>query len=156
MKKILMNFGILLFVLMPFANCNAEIAVKKEFTENKEKEWHEKQLNENIVKIEYDNDSVHFVSTGRFGLYIESPTFTGQRDWIIDFHLKIKDNFYHQPDHHALMDYELFNFNENFLTLKYTSSFDHRSFGKNLITIDTGIINLKYKKSITNQSTRPD
>ena len=102
-------------------------------------------MNENFVTIEYDHDAIHFVSTGRFGIFIESEEFAGHNDWTKDFKLKINEKFYDQPDHHAHTDYEILNFDENTITIKYTSSFDHRSFGKNLITTDTGIINLEYK-----------
>lgn len=145
MKKVLIIFVLLFSILMPIANCNAETAVKTKFTENKEKEWHEKQLNENLETVEDANDSIRFVSTGRFGVFVKSIKFAGHEDLVNDFKIKINEKFYHQRDDHAHIFYELLSFDENQIKIKYTSTFDHRSFGKNIITTDTGIVNLKYK-----------
>ena len=145
MKLIIINFLFMFLFIKPFAVCDSETVKKKEFTENKEKTWHENQLNQNLTKIKYGKDSIHFISNGRFGVLIEDTNNVGQKHWVSDFYLKRKQSFYNQPDHHATVAYELLDFNENNLSLKYTSSFDHSSFGRDLITIDTGIIKLNYK-----------
>ncbi len=144
MKKIIIY--IILFVLpISFISCNAESSPKKEFTENQEKNWHSEKLNDNLSKIEYIDNSVHFVSGGRFGIFSKSKEFPNEKDWATDFTLKKGEKFYNQPDHHACIDYEIIDFDKNSVKLKYTSSFDHRSFGNNLITTDKGVIELKYK-----------
>lgn len=61
------------------------------------------------------------------------------------------DKFSNQPDHHSSLFYTLKKISNNKINIEYESSFDHRSFGKDLITSDSGVVEL----SCTEQSNLP-
>lgn len=58
--------------------------------------------------------------------------------------LKLNDT-YKSINRHWIVEYKLVKIEPNKVTMEYMNEFDHNSFGKRLITIDTGSIILKGK-----------
>lgn len=80
-----------------------------------------------------DNSKVSIASDGRV------ISDGGSKDFIISE----GESFHNQPDHHSSLSYKLKKISSDKITIEYYSSFDHRSFGKDLLTTDTGIVELK-------------
>lgn len=59
-----------------------------------------------------------------------------------EFVLSVGDKFHNPPDEHAVISYTLKSILPNAIDVEYESNFDHRSFGKDLITIDSGVVSL--------------
>jgi hypothetical protein len=59
-----------------------------------------------------------------------------------DFTISHVGQVFSSPDHHGMRIFRAKQIMPNALVLEYESSFDHRSFSKNLITIDTGELTL--------------
>lgn len=62
-----------------------------------------------------------------------------------DFYLRRGDVFV-LPDHHGSVKFVLKNIYFGGADFEYESTFDHRSFGKNLLTVDRGMVRLDFKK----------
>lgn len=60
--------------------------------------------------------------------------------------LKTGDEFLGLPDDHGSIKYKLLKIDVDGIDMGYESRFDHRSFGRNLITIDKGVVHLLWKK----------
>ncbi len=64
-----------------------------------------------------------------------------------NFDLRIGESFYGPPDHHSSTTIKLTGMDKRGLLLQYEMRFDHRSFGKDLISVDTGSVVLPLKAS---------
>ena len=95
-------------------------------------------LKRDLRQIEYDDETVRFVSAGRLGIWQD-------REWTTDFALREGDRFQAQPDHHATIRFEVRRITRHGIDLGYTSMFDHRSFGRNTVSIDRGKVFLNYR-----------
>ena len=59
--------------------------------------------------------------------------------------LSVGDTVSGPPDHHAGSSFEVAAIDDTGVTLTYRSQFDHRSFGKSLITVDRGTVRISWK-----------
>src|SRR3954471_3836936 len=85
-------------------------------------------LKAHILELHPASAKVSFVTDGQLGIYQEG------HKWTQTFTLGTGEKFESQPDHHASSYFEIKQVNGGSVLLKYTSSFDHQSFGKNLLT----------------------
>ena len=63
-------------------------------------------------------------------------TWQPYRSLTNDFTINVGDTFQMAPDHHASATFTLTGIEDNGIVIRYESYFDHRSFGKDLITKD--------------------
>ena len=141
MKKDILAFTLLFICSLLYSNLSWCSSVKTETTHNKEKEWIENHLSQHLLSVSFKNKKVCFVSDGQLGIFNNNDP---HKWWITEFSLGKNDSFFGQPDHHAHHEFRILDFNSTHVILEYKSSFDHRSFGPDLITIDVGEIKLFY------------
>ena len=82
---------------------------------------------------------VRVVSDGHFRIQIA----LGETSAI--FFLNPGDVFYGPPDHHQTESFRLKEILRDGAMMTYESKLDHRSFGKNLLTIDQGAFKVNWK-----------
>jgi hypothetical protein len=99
----------------------------------------ENYLNSHILSILFSSKKVSFIFDGKLGVQDSSGT------WQNEFILGKGEKFQSQLDHHASISFELMQVHPSSAVLKYSSKFDHRPFGKNLVTIDEGEIEIPFK-----------
>lgn len=92
-------------------------------TVNKNPQWHVNYLNRRFKAITRDGSGINVMraSTMNIGSTINNP------------------------DDHGYTRYTLLKIEDDGVVFKYTSSFDHRSFAKNLIEKDSGTFKIKWK-----------
>ena len=99
-------------------------------TTNAQADWHVTHLNSRYASV--------FKATNGVGVvdgWPDNPTTSV---------LKVGSSFV-EPDDHGHRKYTVLKIEEGGVVFEYFSSFDHRSFGKNLIEEDTGTVKLKWK-----------
>jgi hypothetical protein len=96
-------------------------------------------LSAHLVEMRNGSAQVSVVTDGKLGIFAE-----GEK-WTNKFILRKGDRFQTQSDHHAYFFFEIERLNPASVSIRYSSTFDHRSFGKNLITIDEGEVELPIK-----------
>lgn len=147
----------LVLVLLVFGSMfvNAEeLPNQVERTENKQKEWMENFLNDQLIelsafKTDYSNNKFVFVrSKGRLQKETLVETVSGQR---MKYSSPIFVLFYgfdqcEVMDGHGRMTFEISKVMENSVIFHYRSSFSLNSFGKNLTTIDEGEVEIKLRR----------
>jgi hypothetical protein len=105
-------------------------------------------LDANIRSLTREEQAAHFVTSGRIGTYPEEDISSQPDDrktWLSDFTLSAGGKFYTQPDHHGGTEFKIISVDPDKVTIEYKSTFDHRSFGPDMITEDSGIIELFYR-----------
>jgi hypothetical protein len=132
MKRILLLF---LFVFVAGLGCGPKV----ERTVGKNKSGTEAYLRAHILELYPVNGKASFVTDGELGIDDKG------KGWSKEFVLVAGEQFQAQPDHHASSTFEIKAVNSTGVALKYSSKFNHLSFGKNLITIDEGEIELPFK-----------
>ena len=133
-KTMLQKIFIIIFLLLPM-DCSAE----QETTENKNLDSQLIFLKKNLVKIMHQQDKVYFESLDLLGKISESGELQN------NFTLKKNEKFVLR-DKHGKTEYELKSIDTDFIKIRYVSKFDHRSFGKNKVSIDSGVLQLEYTK----------
>lgn len=110
--------------------------VPVERTRSQERDFVERFVREHLL---------HVQRTGAGGVAIltDGHLRANADDWA--FTLGISDTM-RSVDHHAGRRYELAEIGEDGIELVYESTFDHRSFGKNLLSIDRGRIFVPYRE----------
>lgn len=127
------TFLVLLFLF----GCGMAKAPKIEKTINEQKGWFEKYFTEHVNTIDRANGkTIKLKTDGR----IQS------NEGLSEFEVKVGEEFKNPPDKHSRIRYTLKEIHEDGVIVEYESCFGHRSFGKNLMTIDTGEIFVKYTK----------
>jgi len=96
-------------------------------------------LNAHIVELRKTSAKVAVLSDGKLGIYE-----VGER-WSNRFVLGMGDRFRTQPDHHVATFFTIQQVNAASVLLRYSNTFDYRSFGKNLITVDEGEVEIQFK-----------
>jgi hypothetical protein len=96
-------------------------------------------LNAHIVDLRKTSAKVAVLTDGKLGIYE-----VGEK-WTTRFVLGMGDRFRTLPDHHAATYFTIQQVNATSVLLRYSSTFDHRSFGKNLITVDEGEVEIQFK-----------
>ena len=127
-------------LIISSVGCQQSEGPKVENTTGKEQRWFEDFFKRHIIFVSYQDGKVHFVSDGAFGARSEGFSLDE------DFYVTEGDVFYKVADHHAAAEFTVGAIDAARVILKYKSTFDHRSFGPNLITNDTGEVELEYKK----------
>jgi len=102
----------------------------------------ESLLNNHLISLTRNSNGVSFASDGRVGIRDSAGT------WQKAFVLGQGEKFMEEPDHHMSATFEVVNVKAGSVVLKYVSTFDRRSFGKNLITVDEGEIEIPYKSNM--------
>ena len=133
------QFSVLFACIMMVAltSCKKEKEVTYKSTTGKQLEWFETNLPKHVIDLKRtSNNSAILTSDGQI---------LGPKD-AIKFNISEGTMFKNQPDHHAQTTYETLEVSADGVLIMYTSQFDHRSFGKNSISTDTGQILLTYTK----------
>jgi hypothetical protein len=112
-----------------FFGCTSQSPQIKQ-TKNAQKEWHIAHLNIRYASVFKATNGVGVVE-----VWPENPRTTV---------LSVGTSFV-EPDHHGYLKYTVLKIEEDGAVFEYYSSFDHRSFGKNLIEKDSGTFKLKWK-----------
>ena len=118
---------------------------KTEKTIGKNHAWIVKSLNEHLLSLTGSSNTVKFSFNGEYGIYNQNS------EWVKEFELKKTESFSAQPDHHTSRELTVLKILKNAVLLGYRDKFDHRSFGKNLITLDSGEIMIEYRESNTSK-----
>jgi hypothetical protein len=119
----------LIAVIAIFVGCTSRSPQTKRTT-NAQAEWHITHLNSRYASV--------FKATNGVGIvdgWPDNPTTSV---------LTVGSSFV-EPDDHGHRKYTVLKTEEDGVVLQYFSSFDHRSFGKNLIEEDSGTLKLKWK-----------
>ncbi len=114
----------------------AVYAQKVETSENKNVEWIKQYFARQYIYIIRDGDSVVFAEDGTINLF----GIMGKEKTV----LREKEVLPGPMDHHASSSYTVSAILPDAVELTYRSSFDHRSFGPDLITKDSGVVRLVY------------
>lgn len=140
-EEISVKFISLIFCLclaVIISSCNGSQVEK---TQGKHKAEIQIFLDAHLTLIKPDINSVFFGSDGVVGIQDVKGV------WQKEFVLKQGDTFLTQPDEHASSTFEVAQIKPESVVLKYTSTFDHSSFGKKVISIDEGEIEIQYKNN---------
>jgi hypothetical protein len=141
MKKLNRFYFILVILLMNMLfNCSpAEKPSQIKKTSNQQQSWSLNYLSENVLSCQRIDDSVAFRTTAKLGI--------GQwgHSWNQAFVLGRGGVFFLAPDHHMKVSFQIVSIDSAGVLIKYEYRFDHRSFGKDLISIDSGEIRFHYK-----------
>ena len=135
-----LNYILIIFLVSLFFNCSpSEKHSEIEKTLNQQQSWSLNYLNDNVLSCRRIDDSVAFRTTAKLGI--------GQwgHSWNQTFILGRGGVFILAPDHHMKVSFQIVSINSTDMQLKYKYQFDHRSFGKDLMTIDSGKILFHFK-----------
>ena len=114
----------------------AVMAQEKKETTGEHTEWMKKAFALLVKSLSFQKGSAHFVTDVFF-----------QKAGKSDFLLSRGDAFEGQSDHHASSTFTCTGVNEkDGVSIQYQSNFDHRSFGKNLVSTDKGNLLIPWKK----------
>ncbi len=134
MKTISVLF-ITLLMMLPLST----FATEEQRTSNEEKEWTADFLKKHISCILSDQgDSVSIKSDGNVVKDNNSDDYGAQT-----FSVSVGDRFYRSTEDHSTTAYTLKTISDKVIEVEYESRFNHRSFGDDLITIDTGLVVLE-------------
>lgn len=100
----------------------------------------EEYLNAHLITVLPDSGKVRFMTDGSLGIGNWGDS------WQSEFALGVGEKFQTQPDHHSSSSFEVRGISVKGIVVKYQTKFDHQSFGKDLITIDEGEIEISYKE----------
>ena len=87
-------------------------------------------LKSHLVSVAKNSDKVHLVTDGKI--------------WAREIDLTIGQKLNSSPDHHGSFFYAVKDIAKSGVLVEYETQFDHRSFGKDLITIDKGEFEIGY------------
>ncbi len=121
---------IVLFIAISVLSCS-EI----ETTHNKDKEVVKNYFMDHLKTLRNIDNSKVKIKTD--GLILNSNN-------LSEFILKHGAKFKNLPDKHSLMTFSLKEINDNGVVISYKSEVNHRSFAKNLKTIDLGDVFVRY------------
>ncbi|MBF0385303.1 MAG: hypothetical protein HQL27_05470 [Candidatus Omnitrophica bacterium] len=104
-----------------------------------DQKWYEDFFNKHTLELVLcqDKKKVCFISDASFGKDLGDT-------WQSQFSLEIGEQFRQALDDHGSTTFELQAIQEDEVVVKYESTFDHRSFGKNFVTVDTCSIKIPY------------
>lgn len=125
------HLAILLIVALSCAE--ATMASETKTTNNVQAKWFIASLSKHLLSIKLVKGIVEIESDG---------TYTKGEKRLTKFSLEPGQSFDGPPDHHAWSQIKLIAADNKSVRLTYQARFDHRSFGKDLITEDSGEINL--------------
>lgn len=125
----------ILFLTSSFGN---EIALAVEFSKSRGKRvtFVTGSLNKHLLSIKRDGKNVRIVTDGQ---YVSSG------DKSPEFVLKPGESFERIPDRHSTLSLRLLSADSASVRFIYEEKFDQRSFGRNLIDIDTGEVEVSIR-----------
>ncbi len=131
-----------MLLLLLFVFAGGAMATETKQTQAEQANWLVKSLTSHLLEIEESKENskntgrAHIVSDGQ---YTKGPARESK------FTLAPGESFQGPPDHHSSSTLSMISIDSKSLKLNYEMRFDHRSFGKDLITIDKGSIALPLK-----------
>ena len=125
--------GALVLVLDWRAKSGAPTLVE---TAGHEARFWQDQLGRHVEEVSPTGTQVHLLSDGTFHAY-------SARDG--ELLLSVGDTFNGPPDHHARCTFTVQAITNQGVTMAYRSEFDHRSFGRNQISVDRGRVLLAWR-----------
>lgn len=93
-------------------------------------QWHAEALRRHFWSLTPDDGGIRIEQDGWFHMP-PNP-------------LRVGDGFQGPPDHHAASRYTILGIETDGVQIEYESTFNHHSFGRNLVTVDTGRITLPF------------
>ncbi len=125
-------------ILLIFSPSAMSQNTKVEQTTDKQKVWIIDKMKEHVKVISLRNGKAHFESDGFFH--------SGDADMAKTFDKATGEAFSSGADHHSSLMLKVTNISkEKGVTISYLSKFNHKSFGKDLITEDRGEFTLPWK-----------
>jgi len=121
----------------------SDIWAKTVVTIDEQKQQFLERFQSSILHLWPEGDGVRILTNGEFLGENEYEHIT--ESWINDFHCDIGGMFIQKPDRHVSVKFTLKEIRDDGVILSYESSFDHRSFGKDLITKDKGTFKVLFK-----------
>ena len=136
-NRILCTHWIMIFLLFWGIGCQRS-QPKIENTQNQQVQFWQEQFDKHTKRVAVYEDKIVLETDGFF--LIESDMMGKAKDFLWSKSVKL-----FKPDDHSQNEFWIQEIQEEGVVIKYKSQFDHRSFGKNLITIDEGTLKLKWK-----------
>ena len=127
-------------LVMVLGGCHKPAVPAVEKTVGKNQIGMEDYLNAHFITVVPDSGKVRFMTDGSLGIG------NWGNSWQSEFSLGVGEKFQARPDHHLSSSFEVRGIGMKGVVLKYQTKFDQRSFGKNLISIDEGEIEISYKE----------
>lgn len=127
------------------------MATETKQTQEEQANWLVKSLSCHVLEIKESKENSKNIGRAQIvsdGQYTKGPNRESK------FTLAPGESFQGPPDHHSSSTLTMVGIDSNGLKLSYEMRFDHRSFGKDLITIDKGSIAVPLK-SVPLESARP-
>ena len=135
MRLFILSTVNLLFLFLLCANAFATETIE---TKNEQAKWFENRFTRDLVSLTHDGKTANFkFKNPGFSLVVDGK-------YKSEFTLEEGKPFDSGPDEHSFTKYLLKEVGPNAVTIQYESSFDHRSFGPDKITIDKGTFSLPY------------
>jgi len=126
-----------LFILLFFSFfAGAVVATETKQTQGEQANWLINSLTTHCLKIATSGGNAMIRSDGQY---------TKDKARESEFTLATGESFYGPTDHHSSTTIKLTGIDKKGLLLQYEMRFDHRSFGKDLISIDSGNVVLPLK-----------
>lgn len=117
------------------------MATETKQTQAEQANWIIKSLNSHLLEIKENNENKGKAQVASDGHYTKGPNHESK------FTLAPGESFQGPPDHHSSSTLTMVTIDSKGLKLNYEMRFDHRSFGKDLITVDKGNIVLPLTKA---------
>jgi hypothetical protein len=129
---VLICAAFLLGIPLLITGCSHPSTPVEETTTSKNSEWCRNWFASRLLSLQKDGESVVAV----YGRKTDDPKRRTER-WTTGFVI-------HWPDDHGSSSYTVDSIDQSGVTISYKNSFNHRSFGKNLITKDSGTFMLPW------------
>jgi hypothetical protein len=122
---------------LPFAAVG-DPAEKVERTTNQQKDWFEPFFRKAAISLSIDSTGAHFRTRRDARKFCLGAPREPMGEFQFEFTLSKPGEVFYSPDHHGMMIFTVKRITADAIVIGYESSFDHRSFGKNLVTKDEG------------------
>ncbi|MFA6212613.1 MAG: hypothetical protein WCT03_23150 [Candidatus Obscuribacterales bacterium] len=128
------TFGLLFLLLLTFPN--SAMATETKQTQSEQSKWLVKSLSNHLLEIKENKGKAQIISDGQYSKDSSRES---------KFTLAPGESFHGPSDHHASTSLRMVAIDSESLKLTYEMRFDHRSFGKDLVTIDKGTVAVPLK-----------
>ncbi len=118
------------------------MATETKQTQGEQANWLIKSLSTHLLEIKESKDNK---DNRERALIVSDGQYTKGPNRETKFVLAPGESFQGPPDHHSSSTLSMVTIDSKSLKLNYEMRFDHRSFGKDLITVDNGNIVLPLK-----------
>ncbi|NBX02957.1 MAG: hypothetical protein EBR02_02600 [Alphaproteobacteria bacterium] len=120
----------------------SQLGPKIEKTVNKDSELLQKNLQESLEYLRIDEKGAHLkMLPNRMRLFRDTGDST-RLERLDDYTLQSGESI-RTLDHHSMLRLTVKSISSSAMVFEYTDTFDHRSFGKDLITMDMGEFTLR-------------